>query len=102
MKKCSRCSKPATLHITELRDGDGAGAAFVRNVRQDFLNNPEGSETAQEPETLQGKLGKMASEDELEELDQLACPNCGITFTRVSQPGPAWAVRTITSPSRTS
>ena len=32
MKKCRRCTKPATLHITEIRERRSAGAAPVREL----------------------------------------------------------------------
>ncbi len=87
MKKCSRCSKPATLHITELRDGTAQVLHLCETCAQDFLANPEGSEASQEAEGLSEKLGKLTADEDLDEIDHLACPNCGITFREFRSQG---------------
>lgn len=87
MKKCSRCSKPATLHITELRDGGVQALHLCESCAQDYLSNPEPSESGADPDTLSDKLAELTSEQELEELDQVTCPNCGISFREFRSQG---------------
>ncbi len=79
--KCQHCEKPATFHITELTGSMGPQVLHLcEEHARDYLS--------QEPETpaasiagalaKQLKLGQTA--EELAELDQKACPVCGITF----------------------
>lgn len=79
MKKCSRCAKPATLHITELRDGEVQALHLCETCAHDYLGNST-SEVPDSTESFAQKLAEVAEEEELEKLDQLSCPNCGITF----------------------
>lgn len=87
MKKCSRCSKPATLHITEILQGTVQELHLCESCAQDYLSNPESAELSQEAESLASKLSELATEQELDELDQLVCPNCGITFREFRSQG---------------
>lgn len=77
MKKCRQCAKPATLHITEIRDGEVHALHLCESCAQDYLNQ---SDNGGAPDT--SELGKLAdvSEQELDALDHLVCPNCGISF----------------------
>jgi protein arginine kinase activator len=90
MKKCSRCSKPATLHITEVRHGSVEEELHLcESCAHQYISNNGGDE-AESPEE-QGefavKLPDVGSETDLEELDQLVCPNCGITFREFRSQG---------------
>lgn len=87
MKKCSRCSKPATLHITEIRQGAVQEVHLCETCAQDYLSQPDPMATVDEAEKLAHKLSEAAGEQELEELDQLVCPNCGITFREFRSSG---------------
>jgi hypothetical protein len=51
MKKCRRCSKPATLHITEIRKGEVQQLHLCENCAQKYLaqSNPDADD---EPLTL--------------------------------------------------
>jgi protein arginine kinase activator len=80
MKKCSRCSKSATLHITEIRQGVVQELHLCESCAHDYLSAPEASHAADQAEQLAGKLAEVTAEHELAELDRLVCPNCGITF----------------------
>lgn len=84
MKKCRRCSKPATLHITEIRDGTVHELHLCEMCAHDYLSHSEASESAGEPDDL---MSKLADDQQLEEIDQLVCPNCGITFREFRNQG---------------
>lgn len=87
MKKCGRCSKPATLHITELRGGDVQEVHLCESCAQEYLTNSNSAEAGDEAEGLMGKLAEVTGEQNLEELDHLKCPNCGITFKEFRSQG---------------
>ena len=87
MKKCRRCSKPATLHITELRDGEVHALHLCEACAQDYLNTPDPTDVPEDAETLAAKLSEAHGGEDLEELDQLVCPNCGITFREFRSQG---------------
>lgn len=88
MKKCRRCSKPATLHITEMREGEVHELHLCETCYQEYLDY---SETPEEPPTTDSEPPEIAIEltgdQTLEELDQTACPNCGISFREFRSQG---------------
>lgn len=75
MKKCGRCSKPAVLHITELRHGEAQALHLCESCAKEYLS--QASTPAEDP-----PLPAESSDEseDLDELDQQVCPNCGITF----------------------
>lgn len=86
MKKCRRCSKPATLHITEIRDGDAHVLHLCEVCAKEYVNSADESQL-DEHEPFAGKLGEIPSDEELEQLDGLVCPNCKITFKEFRSQG---------------
>ena len=80
MKKCRRCSKPATLHITEIRKGEVQQLHLCEICAQKYLAqaNPDADD-----EPLSGEPGDA----ELEGVDALACPHCGTTFRQFRSTG---------------
>jgi protein arginine kinase activator len=85
--KCQKCDKPATCHITELTDGSPQELHLCEDHARQYLT--AGSEepvagkgmaaaVAQHMMAQQMAVGQTA--EELEKLDQQACPVCGITF----------------------
>jgi protein arginine kinase activator len=82
MKKCHRCSKPATLHITEIREGVVHELHLCESCAQEYLNNPAAAEVSDDAFSA-----KLLEEDQLEELDQHVCPNCGITYRQFRSQG---------------
>jgi protein arginine kinase activator len=84
MTKCKRCSKPATLHITEIRSGAVQELHLCESCAQQYLNQDQDQDEAGEPsEQSAAKEGESANE----EFDHLVCPNCGITFREFRQQG---------------
>ncbi len=81
--KCQRCEKPATFHITELASGQHQELHLCEGCAREYLTQSE-AEPQQPASGLtnlfsqQLEVGKTA--EELAQLDQRACPVCGITF----------------------
>ena len=73
--KCNRCSKPAVLHITELRQGEVQALHLCEGCAKEHLNNGQSSKSSAsspvEPET---------EESAISDLELQVCPNCGISF----------------------
>ncbi|MEZ6064319.1 MAG: UvrB/UvrC motif-containing protein [Planctomycetaceae bacterium] len=83
MKKCRRCHKPATLHITEIKEGEIRALHLCEVCAQDYLSNVEaGDVNAEEPDKLPGgfEAESKAEQDE-------SCPHCGITYKQFRSRG---------------
>jgi len=78
MKKCRRCSKPATLHITELRQGEATEIHLCETCAKDYLSQADEVSTSQTD--LQFDQLDENEEQEVAGVDDRVCPNCGITF----------------------
>ena len=96
MKKCQQCAKPATLHITEIIEGEGSALHLCENCAQDYLgavnagdlpspdtwDDDEDDELSMDDE-LEAALSEVEEDltpEDIEETDGHECPNCGITF----------------------
>ncbi len=82
MTKCLQCSKPAVLHITEIRQNQAQIIHLCESCAQTYLGGGGGEpEQSMVPEDeLAAKISQLADGDDLEETDHLSCPNCGISF----------------------
>lgn len=84
MKKCRRCSKPATLHVTEIQEGDARIIHLCDTCARKYLDeeaeNPAGS-TASE---FAAELEALVTEDE--DSGQ-RCSNCDISFSEFREQG---------------
>jgi protein arginine kinase activator len=83
--KCQRCDKPATFHITELLGGKPQELHLCEDHARDYLtqSSEEPSNTASMAALAQHIAKHMPvgqTAEELAQLDQQACPVCGITF----------------------
>src|SRR5205085_4106074 len=81
--KCQQCEKPATFHITELTGGQPQEIHLCESCAKTYLTQGEPGAAPVAPTLAsvlakQLQLGKAA--EELAQLDQRACPVCGITF----------------------
>jgi len=85
MKKCGRCSKPAVLHITEIREGDVQALHLCETCAKDYLSTsaPEASESPEPAEPVT----KTQFADVSAEADEQVCPNCGISFKEFRSQG---------------
>jgi protein arginine kinase activator len=79
--KCQRCTKPATLHITEiLGDDQFEELHLCEDCANKYLYEPQGK----------GKGGEAlphGDDDEASALNQRECPNCGIKFVEFRNSG---------------
>lgn len=73
--KCQRCSKPAVLHITELRQGVVQALHLCEGCAKEYLSHPHSSKNGMNPDS-----DSEVEEGALDEVEQLVCPNCGIAF----------------------
>lgn len=81
--KCQSCPSPATLHITEIIKGTATEHHFCEECAQLYLNQAESKASEMEA----GDPAEADSESNLTDLDQLVCPNCGITFKEFRKQG---------------
>lgn len=87
MKKCRRCSKPATLHITEIREGKAVALHLCETCARDYLESSEDENSIDSNTDLTAKLEELVAEGSEELLAALVCPMCGITFTEFRETG---------------
>ncbi|MEZ6124228.1 MAG: UvrB/UvrC motif-containing protein [Planctomycetaceae bacterium] len=85
MKKCRSCSKPATLHITEIQNGKAVAVHLCESCARDYLDDDNNAGTGDPGADLAAKLESlMAGTDE---ESQAACESCGITFAEFREQG---------------
>ncbi len=81
--KCQYCEKPATFHITELTGDEPSELHFCEEHARIYLTQSS-HEQQETTNSLAGvlaqhlKVGQTA--EDLAQLDQRACPVCGVTF----------------------
>jgi protein arginine kinase activator len=85
--KCQQCDKPATFHITELTGGKPQELHLCEEHAREYL-----TQSGNEPAAASGSMASVLAQqmaqqmtvgqtaEELAQLDQQACPVCGITF----------------------
>ena len=83
MKKCRRCTKPATLHVTEIRDGAAAIVHLCDTCAREYLEHSPDDETGPVTSDLASKLDELMGETK----SQAGCPNCGISFNEFREHG---------------
>ena len=86
-KKCHRCSRPSTLHITELRQGEVQELHLCESCAQQYLSGADSDDAGEEVSSFAEKLAEIVSDEDLDELSQLTCPNCGISFREFRSQG---------------
>jgi protein arginine kinase activator len=82
--KCQKCSKPATIHITEIVQG----APLEFHLCEEHgrpLQTGEPLEPANPTELAMAKLA--AARKDTSELDKQTCPMCGISFLEFRNAG---------------
>ncbi len=80
--KCQKCDKPATFHITELTGGKPTELHLCEDHAREYLTSASNEPTAtgSMAAMLAHQMAVSQTAEELAELDQQACPICGITF----------------------
>ena len=84
MKKCRRCSKPATLHITEIHDGNAVAIHLCESCAREYLEDANEHEPINPAAELAAKLEKLAEDSD---EPSLQCSNCDITFNEFRELG---------------
>ena len=84
MKKCRRCAKPATLHITEIRNGNAGVVHLCETCAREYLESTADSGNSASGTDLASKLEELIAESE---ESPAACPNCGISFNEFRESG---------------
>ncbi len=86
MKKCAHCSKPATVHITDIRNGEVHVLHLCETHAQQYLSGTLPAPSSDAPADLAAQL-QEADDDDLAEHAQLVCPSCGITYQEFRNEG---------------
>ncbi|MCA9011679.1 MAG: UvrB/UvrC motif-containing protein [Planctomycetaceae bacterium] len=83
MKKCRRCTKPATLHVTEIRDGEAAIVHLCDTCAREYLDQKPEDDSPGMPSDLASKIDELMGSTETPAI----CPNCGISFNEFRESG---------------
>jgi protein arginine kinase activator len=80
--KCQQCDKPATFHITELTGGKPVELHLCEEHARQYLTSSttEQATAGSMAAALAHQMAIGQTAEELAQLDQQACPVCGITF----------------------
>jgi len=84
MKKCRRCAKSATLHITEIQDGKAVAVHLCNSCAQEYLDEEAEQVSSAPPEDVTAKLEELMSEDADSDT---RCTNCNISFGEFREQG---------------
>ena len=87
MIKCQKCSKPATIHITEIVQGSPIEFHLCEEHAHQQLSGEESSESGDAAEKTMAQLAKSTRGRETSELDKRTCPICGISFLEFRNAG---------------
>lgn len=85
MKKCRRCSKPATLHITEIQNGQAVAIHLCETCAREYLEDESGQPSASPAAEWAAKLEALVSDDDDEAV--VRCSNCDISFNEFREQG---------------
>lgn len=82
--KCQKCTKAATLHITEVvTDDQFEELHLCEECAHKYLYEPQQKNTGQKG----GDTGPVEESDEASALNQRTCPLCGIRFIEFRNTG---------------
>ena len=94
MKKCMRCTKPATLHITEIQLGQAQVVHLCETCAQKYLSSTEvggmPSMQMEDDEAVsesEAEGAALAAEEVEEDSPEVSCGGCGITFKQFRSVG---------------
>ena len=84
MKKCLRCNKQASLHITEIKQGHAQSLHLCETCAQEYLNVVEVGGAMEDF----AEDGGSADDDDAATPDTgMKCPKCGITYQQFRSQG---------------
>ena len=75
------------MHITELRDETVQELHLCESCAQQYLSGADSDDVGDEVGSFADKLAEIVSDEDLDELNQLTCPNCGISFREFRSQG---------------
>lgn len=84
MKKCRRCSKSATLHITEIQDGKAKAVHLCDTCAREYLEEETDHSPNSPTAELAAKLEALVSD---EGDADARCTNCDISFGEFREQG---------------
>lgn len=87
MKKCLRCTKQATLHITEVKGGKSLSLHLCETCAQDYLSTVEVGGIPDNIAAGAPALMPPGEDDETGSASQAVCPHCGITYKQFRSQG---------------
>ena len=87
MKKCRRCQKPATLHITEVRKGDVTEIHLCETCARDYLEQPDADVDSDPAAEFEFEKLPESDEDTSNPADERNCPHCNISFREFRSQG---------------
>lgn len=87
MKKCHRCTKPATLHITEIRENQAQALHLCEKCAQEYLTSVEVGATSEEHDQSATTPAGLLAHEVDEDVENLTCPNCDITYKEFRSQG---------------
>lgn len=88
--KCHHCEKPATFHVTELTGPEPHELHLCEVHAREYLKqapSDEDDETPPLPGPVSSQLKLAQTAEDLGDIDQRTCPQCGITFREFRQQG---------------
>lgn len=88
MKKCLRCTKQATLHITELKGGKPYSLHLCETCAGEYLNTVKVGDLPvdfEDPLSI-GPIGSVGS-DSPADVPAKVCPHCGISYKEFRSQG---------------
>jgi protein arginine kinase activator len=83
--KCQKCSKPATIHITEIIKGSPKEFHLCEEHARQQLSSEEPDKAANPTSKAMAKLASRRRDTS--ELDKQTCPVCGISFLEFRNAG---------------
>ncbi len=95
MKKCMRCTKPATLHITEIQLGQAQVVHLCETCAQKYLSSvevgglpsPELDDDEELDSEVEAEDAALTATEGEDEASTAACTGCGITFKQFRSVG---------------
>ena len=92
MKKCHACPKPAVYHITEVGEGEVKKEVhFCEEHFHDYMTRLDAPDLPQDDDSddsdVPQSIQDLADDPVATQADDVACPNCGITFREFREHG---------------
>jgi protein arginine kinase activator len=83
--KCRNCTKPATLHITEVVKGAAQELHLCEECAREYLSSASAAKPGDpiadgSMDESPDDVGEESTQAELDHLDKLVCPTCEQTF----------------------